>query len=73
MPLPSMHTSPYIPCDRADEAKVEDEADGHDGAVEREEDGLPPAHPPQPRREVRQGALHVPSSPGHDDDEGAKV
>ena len=47
------------PCYGADEAEVEDEADGHDGAVEREEGRLPPAGPPQPRRKVRLGALHV--------------
>ena len=54
------------PCYGADEAEVEDEADGHDGAVEREEGRLPPAGPPQPRRKVRLGALHV-AAPGRHD------
>ena len=57
-----------IPGDGADEAEVEDEADGHDGAVEREEGRLPAARPPQPRREVGLGALHIIAPavvPGH--------
>ena len=58
-----------IPGDGADEAEVEDEADGHDGAVEREEDRLPPAHPPHPRRKVRLGALHLTAPIRHDDGE----
>ena len=42
---PSVHAI-IVPGDGADEAEVEREADGHDGAVEREEGRLPPAHPP---------------------------